>query len=260
LVGVARFIRLRGGGEVAEPAITVVDDWQQRGVGTALVEALSSRAREEGIRRFEAPVLADNVRAIRVLQGLGETTQQRNRHELILSIELPPSALPSRRWRPVLRQFALAAVVPGRSILGRVWTRRSGSPDDELANLFVVGADGSSSAADALAVVGELAAASGAAVHVIGAARFLSGDAGDLPATVDAAAASLRALGIDTTSEVRRGAPGLVLTDAAVEHNARLIVVGAGDRGKTARRLIGSVADYVAECSPCNVLIVRPRT
>ena len=37
------------------------------------------------------------------------------------------------------------------------------------------------------------------------------------------------------------------------------IVVGAGDRGKTARRLIGSVADFVAERSPCDVLIVRPR-
>jgi len=33
--------------------------------------------------------------------------------------------------------------------------------------------------------------------------------------------------------------------------------VGAGDRGKTARRLLGSVADFVAERSPCDVLIVR---
>jgi nucleotide-binding universal stress UspA family protein len=57
---------------------------------------------------------------------------------------------------------------------------------------------------------------------------------------------------------VRRGEPALVLSDVADEQDARLIVVGAGDRGNAARRLIGSVADLVAERAPCNVLIVRP--
>jgi nucleotide-binding universal stress UspA family protein len=42
------------------------------------------------------------------------------------------------------------------------------------------------------------------------------------------------------------------------EENARLIVVGAGEHSKLARRLLGSVADLVAERSPCNVLIIRP--
>ena len=58
----------------------------------------------------------------------------------------------------------------------------------------------------------------------------------------------------------RRGDPALVLTDVAFECNARLIVVGAGEHAKATRRLVGSVADLVAERSPCNVLIVRPRT
>ena len=57
---------------------------------------------------------------------------------------------------------------------------------------------------------------------------------------------------------VRRGVPALVLADVAAEENARLIVVGAGEHSKLARRLLGSVADLVAERSPCNVLIVRP--
>jgi nucleotide-binding universal stress UspA family protein len=35
-----------------------------------------------------------------------------------------------------------------------------------------------------------------------------------------------------------------------------MIVVGAGEHGKLARGLIGSVADLVAERSPCDVLIV----
>ena len=50
-----------------------------------------------------------------------------------------------------------------------------------------------------------------------------------------------------------------VLADVAADEDARLIVVGAGERGKTARRLIGSVADSVAERASCDVLIVRPR-
>ena len=60
-------------------------------------------------------------------------------------------------------------------------------------------------------------------------------------------------------SIVRRGDPALVLADISAEQNARLLVVGAGEHSKLARRLIGSVADLVAERSPCNVLIVRPR-
>jgi nucleotide-binding universal stress UspA family protein len=62
---------------------------------------------------------------------------------------------------------------------------------------------------------------------------------------------------VDAGEELRRGDPALALTDAAAEWGARLIVVGAGHRSKATRRLIGSVADYVAESSPCNVLIVR---
>ena len=53
------------------------------------------------------------------------------------------------------------------------------------------------------------------------------------------------------------GDPSLVIAGVAAEENARLIVVGAGERGKLARRIIGGVADLVAERATCNVLIVR---
>src|SRR3954454_6173266 len=46
-VGIARFIRLERGEAVAEAAVSVVDDWQGRGVGRALLAALVDRAHVE---------------------------------------------------------------------------------------------------------------------------------------------------------------------------------------------------------------------
>jgi GNAT superfamily N-acetyltransferase len=68
----------------AEVAIAVVDAWQGRGLGTALLEALSDRAREEGVQRFTASVLVSNspmldllreieLRGPRVTPGLFQT-------------------------------------------------------------------------------------------------------------------------------------------------------------------------------------------
>ena len=74
-----------------------------------------------------------------------------------------------------------------------------------------------------------------------------------------AAAVSLRERGIATHEQLRRGDPALVLTDIAAELRARLIVVGGGTVSRGARRVLGGVSDYVAERSPCNVLIVRER-
>jgi GNAT superfamily N-acetyltransferase len=50
-VGVARYVRAGADPEVAEVAVTVVDDWQGRGLGRALLERLAARARREGVRR-----------------------------------------------------------------------------------------------------------------------------------------------------------------------------------------------------------------
>jgi nucleotide-binding universal stress UspA family protein/RimJ/RimL family protein N-acetyltransferase len=260
IVGVARFVRTTPGGAVAEPAITVADDWQGRGVGRSLLQALAARARAQGIVRFEAPVLATNAEAIRVLEGLGEATKRREGREVQLSIELPLADTPTARWRAMLRQFARSAIEPARTIVDRVWTRRSGSPHDHRTNVIVVGTDGSESSEAAVAAAAELARASGARVQVIGAHRFLSVDAAELIEVVTQAAHRLREQGIEANAQTRRGDPALVLTDIAFEYNARLIVVGAGEHAKATRRLVGSVADFVAARSPCNVLIVRPRT
>jgi len=70
-VGVARFVRERPGGDSAEVAVTVVDDWQGRGLGTGLMEALTERARESGLRAYTATVAADNAPMIEHLERIG---------------------------------------------------------------------------------------------------------------------------------------------------------------------------------------------
>src|SRR5436189_102460 len=53
-VGVARFVRHAPAGEVAEPAIAVVDDMQGKGLGRLLLARLVAAARERGVTRFHA--------------------------------------------------------------------------------------------------------------------------------------------------------------------------------------------------------------
>ncbi len=76
LVGVARFIRNPHQPDQAEVAVTVIDSWQRRGLGTALLRELAQRATEEGIRHFTAEILAENRPMLTLARRLGhaETT------------------------------------------------------------------------------------------------------------------------------------------------------------------------------------------
>lgn len=59
-IGVARYVRFADDPAAAEPAVTVVDAWQGRGLGTLLLEEITDRARQAGVERFEAMILAGN--------------------------------------------------------------------------------------------------------------------------------------------------------------------------------------------------------
>jgi GNAT superfamily N-acetyltransferase len=65
-IGVARYVRDRERRESAEIAIAVLETWQGRGVGQALLHRLADRAREEDISRFTALMLGSN----RPMRGL----------------------------------------------------------------------------------------------------------------------------------------------------------------------------------------------
>jgi acyl-CoA synthetase (NDP forming)/GNAT superfamily N-acetyltransferase len=76
LIGVGRYDRL-GERADAEVAFVVADAQQGRGIGSVLLEHLAAAARERGIQRFVAEVLAENSRMVRVFTDAGYTAQYR---------------------------------------------------------------------------------------------------------------------------------------------------------------------------------------
>jgi acyl-CoA synthetase (NDP forming)/GNAT superfamily N-acetyltransferase len=70
IVAVGRYFRL-GAVPAAEVAFVVRDDHQGRGLGSILLEHLAAAARENGIERFEAEVLVENHKMIRVFRDAG---------------------------------------------------------------------------------------------------------------------------------------------------------------------------------------------
>jgi RimJ/RimL family protein N-acetyltransferase len=90
LVGVGRWIRSPRDRGVAEAAILVWDELQGHGLGTALAAALADSARERGVRRFTATMLATNVAARRVFARIAKRLQLRVAGGVYeLSAELP---------------------------------------------------------------------------------------------------------------------------------------------------------------------------
>ncbi|MEE8599765.1 GNAT family N-acetyltransferase [Euzebya tangerina] len=69
-VGVARYIRLEEDPTIAEAAITVIDEYQGRGIGTALIGMLEQLAHARGIRTFRNYVLAENRTMLEIFRQL----------------------------------------------------------------------------------------------------------------------------------------------------------------------------------------------
>jgi RimJ/RimL family protein N-acetyltransferase len=90
-VGIARYIRDAADPQAADIAVTVIDDWQGRGLGTELVAQLSGRARSEGIRRFTALVAADNPAMAGLLRNVRADLVRREPGALQYEITLAPA-------------------------------------------------------------------------------------------------------------------------------------------------------------------------
>ncbi len=97
-VGVARFIRDPSDPGSAEAAVTVADDWQGRGLGTALLRRLVVRAREEGVERFVASLFVENRDMLEVFRRVGEVSVTRTDGTAReIEVELPVDGEPLGR-------------------------------------------------------------------------------------------------------------------------------------------------------------------
>jgi len=89
-VGIARYIRHPGDPRAAEIAVTVVDDWQGRGLGTELVRQLSGCAWRAGVRRFTAVATTGNVAAVRLLRTMSAQPVRRGGGAMEYEVILEP--------------------------------------------------------------------------------------------------------------------------------------------------------------------------
>jgi GNAT superfamily N-acetyltransferase len=88
--GVARMHRSPDDPAVAEAAVTVVDEWQGRGLGSVLLGRLTERARELGVQRFEASLFTTNRAMLHMFERLGCMRSQREGLDvLVIDVELP---------------------------------------------------------------------------------------------------------------------------------------------------------------------------
>jgi RimJ/RimL family protein N-acetyltransferase len=75
-IGVARYVRTPDDPAQAEFTCAVLDEWQRRGVGTALVERLATRARAVGIERFTALTVVGNEPARRLVAHVADVISE----------------------------------------------------------------------------------------------------------------------------------------------------------------------------------------
>jgi RimJ/RimL family protein N-acetyltransferase len=126
-VALARSIRLHGAPDVAEAAITVVDAYQDRGLGTVLLGLLAGIAVSNGIRAFRNYVLAENEPVLAVFEQLGASRQLLTPevYEVDLPLPLDPATLPDTPVGRTLRAVA-RDVTPGSHLalsVPPVWLR-----------------------------------------------------------------------------------------------------------------------------------------
>ena len=69
-IGVARYVRSSDPSR-AEIALAILDEFQGRGIGPLLIHHLARIARTNGIQTFEANVLGDNDRMLKVIRKSG---------------------------------------------------------------------------------------------------------------------------------------------------------------------------------------------
>jgi ribosomal protein S18 acetylase RimI-like enzyme len=91
IIGVARYDRVPKT-EVAETAVAVVDEFQRRGLGSALMTILGKVAGDHGIKTFTLIVLPENQQMLGLLRKMGWIHRAKLSGGVYdISFELPPA-------------------------------------------------------------------------------------------------------------------------------------------------------------------------
>jgi acetyltransferase len=88
LVGDARYVRGEVAGE-AEFALAVADDWQGRGLGSALLQRLLRHARVAGLAWLQGGVLAENAPMLNLMQRFGALVRDDLDDVTLVQVSLP---------------------------------------------------------------------------------------------------------------------------------------------------------------------------
>lgn len=88
-VGSARFVRLSAQPDTAEPAVTVLDEFQGKGLGSILLQRLIEAAWERDVRWFVSELLAENKASKRMIESLSPEVKFRHSGDGALVATLP---------------------------------------------------------------------------------------------------------------------------------------------------------------------------
>jgi GNAT superfamily N-acetyltransferase len=91
-IAIARFVRLEEESRIAEFAITVIDEYQRRGLGTLLIHVMKKAAVERGIDVLRGFLLDDNLAMLRLLHRFGASMKRDTGN--VLQADLPVAAIP----------------------------------------------------------------------------------------------------------------------------------------------------------------------
>lgn len=89
-IGVARFVRLEDEPQVAEMAVTIVDDQHGKGLGSMLMRAAAHAASERGIERFRGEVLSENEPMRTLLAGLSVDVVEDHGDSIVFDVPIAP--------------------------------------------------------------------------------------------------------------------------------------------------------------------------
>lgn len=88
-VGVGRYIVSDDDPTRAELAVAVIDEYQGRGIGRLLLEAVIAEAFDNGVTTVTATVLSSNEAMLSVLAGMGATLQWDPDDRTVFELEIP---------------------------------------------------------------------------------------------------------------------------------------------------------------------------